>query len=397
MSPRLEEFSLPLKRPLATARGEITARRGFLVGVEWDDGTRGVGEATPLPGWTESFEECAAFLRGLDGGGDPGGRGDGLRDREGDLSDRGDDPKNREDDPGDRGGDTRDRGDDPMGGGTDRRERPRARPAARHGIGLADADRRARREGRPLASILAEASGGGPAASSVPANATVGDGPVGETVAAAEEAVGEGFDCLKVKVGVRDLDADLDRLRAVRDAVGDGVTLRADANGAWDRDAAERAVDALADLDLDYVEQPLPAADLAGHAALRGRGIDVALDESLARHRLADVLGADAADVVVLKPMAIGGPLETVRAARAAERRGVAPVVTTTIDAAVARAAAVHVAAAIPDAPPCGLATGGMLAEDLGADPVPVADGEVAVPAGPGTLGDAFDDLLWDG
>ncbi|WP_129115863.1 mandelate racemase/muconate lactonizing enzyme family protein [Halegenticoccus tardaugens] len=374
MPPRLREFSVRLKRPLGTATGEIADRRGFLVGVEIG-GQRGVGEATPLPGWTESFEACRAALDRLD-----------HLDRLGHF-DR---------------SDSLDRFDS-LGrlGRLDRLDRA---PAARHGLSLAVLDAAARAEGVPLASVLsADDSDDGPVGdrtppTSVPVNATVGDGSVAETVAAAEDALSEGYDCLKVKVGARDLGADLDRLRAVRDAVGDDAILRADANGAWDRGTAERAVDALAALDLAYVEQPLPAADLAGHAALRGRGVDVALDESIARRGLDDALRADAADVVVLKPAALGGPLETVRAARIARERGVTPVVTTTVDAAVARAAAVHVAAAIPDVPPCGLATGGLLAEDLGvdADPAPVADGEASVPVGPGNCGAAFDALVWD-
>jgi len=56
------------------------------------------------------------------------------------------------------------------------------------------------------------------------------------------------------------------------------------------------------------------------------------------------------------------------------------PVVTTTVDGVVARTAAVHVAAAIPDVAPCGLATAELLAEDLGPDPAPVDDGRISVP-----------------
>jgi L-alanine-DL-glutamate epimerase-like enolase superfamily enzyme len=69
--------------------------------------------------------------------------------------------------------------------------------------------------------------------------------------------------------------------------------------------------------------------------------------------------------------------------------------VTTTVDAAVARTAAVHLAASIPDLSPCSLATDSRLAEDVVADPLSVVDGEVVVPEGPGIAGDAFDALLW--
>jgi len=235
-------------------------------------------------------------------------------------------------------------------------------------------------------------------------NATVGDGDPETTANAARRAVSEGFDCVKLKVGARSLDADVERLRAVRDAVGDGVSLRADANGAWDPPTAREALDRLEPIGLDYVEQPLPGDDLEGAAALRaerdGREGDagetptrIALDESLAHHSLDAVLDAGAADVVVLKPMALGGPDRALAAAATARAAGVDPVVTTTIDAVVARTAAVHVAAAVPDVAPCGLATASLLEADLAPDPCPVADGAVTVPDGPGLAGDAFDGL----
>jgi L-alanine-DL-glutamate epimerase-like enolase superfamily enzyme len=174
------------------------------------------------------------------------------------------------------------------------------------------------------------------------------------------------------------------------------VVLRADANGTWDRQTAERAVDLLSDLDFAYVEQPLPAHDLNGHAELQGRGVGIALDETLYDSSLSLPLNLHAhADVLILKPMALGGPGPTLSLARYLQQSGVTPVVTTTIDAAVARTAAVHVAAAIPAVPPCGLATGDLLAEDLVDDLVPVTDGEVSVPSGPGIAGDAVDSLIW--
>jgi L-alanine-DL-glutamate epimerase-like enolase superfamily enzyme len=86
--------------------------------------------------------------------------------------------------------------------------------------------------------------------------------------------------------------------------------------------------------------------------------------------------------------MALGGPGRARTAARLALEAGVTPVVTTTIDGALARAVAVHVAAAIPSVPACGLATGDRLAEDLlDDDPAPVAAGQIEVPSDAGAAG----------
>lgn len=353
MMPELQPFTMDLAEPLSTADGSIEERRGLLIGVEQSidaGGVRGVGEATPLPGWTEGYEDCKAALR------DPPATWQAV--------------------------------DATLG------EMRSSTPAARHGYRLAVLDAEARANEQSLASLLTERVDFPEPSESVPVNATVGDGSVEATVDGAREAVNAGFDCLKLKVGAQALSGDLDRVRAVRDAVD--AAIRVDANGAWDLETAAEAVDALASLDVEYVEQPLPAGSLSGLADLRNRGVEIAVDESIRDCGVDAVLDAEAADVAVLKPMALGGPDVAIDAARRLGAADVDPVVTTTIDGAVARAAAVHVAAAIPGVRPCGLATGEMLVSDLGDDPVPVDDGAISVPNGPGNVGTAFDHRLWD-
>jgi o-succinylbenzoate synthase len=327
----VEPFSVRLSSPLETATGTIREREGFIVYVAFE-GTRGVGEATPLPGWTESLEACRAAL----------GRAAAIAEE---LD---------------------------WGIALARTDRP----AARHGLALALAEARARSAEEPLYRYL----GSDGVVPSVPVNATLGDADPEATASGAGRAVSEGFGCLKLKVGRRPVPADIERVRAVRDRVGESVEVRADANGAWTRAQAETAFDAFADLGVAYVEQPLEPGDLAGHGALRGGSVGVAVDESLRECGLADVLDAGAADVVVVKPMVVGGPDRAREVALDARRAGVEPVVSTTVDAVVARTGAVHVAASLPGVLPCGLATGSMLAADLSADPAPVVDGAIEVP-----------------
>jgi len=327
----VEPFTVGLARPFETADGTIRKRRGFLVFVE-EGNTPGVGEATPLPGWTEPYEDCRAAL-----------------DRAGTVAEELD-----------------------WGVALARTDAP----AARHGLSLALAEARARELGQPLYRYLDAAD----VVRSVPVNATLGDDDPDATARAAEGAAREGFDCLKLKVGARSVPADVERLRAVRDRVGTSIKLRVDANGAWTREQADSAVDALADLGVAYIEQPLAAGDLAGHCALREGPVDVALDESLREYGVRAIIEAGAADVVVLKPMVLGGPDRTRAAALRAREAGVDPVLSTTVDAVVARTGAVHVAASLPEVRPCGLATGSMLTRDLSADPAPVVDGTVEVP-----------------
>jgi o-succinylbenzoate synthase len=346
----VDSFSLQLTAPLGTAAGQITERRGFLVGTE-QDGIQGLGEATPLPGWTESYEACQTALEKAT------------------LSTESESNSQCPD--------------------------PTTTPAAAHAVELARLDAQAQQEHKPLAALLRQTGFDfdDPIPESVPINATIGNTDLEATVDAAAEAVDEGFEWLKLKVGVQSPESDLERIRAVRNAVDETVRLRLDANGAWDRPTARRMVDQLAEIGIEYLEQPLPASDLTGHAELRGRGVDIAVDESVAEHSVETVIETDTADVIIVKPMAVGGPHQAVEVAATAQSAGIEPVVTTTIDGVVARTAAVHVAAAIPDITACGLATGSLLATDLAADPVSITDGKAFVPRGNGLCADQFDEL----
>jgi len=202
-----------------------------------------------------------------------------------------------------------------------------------------------------------------------------------ETVRAARDAVNAGFGTLKIKVGAREIATDAGRIEAIRSEVSGTLRLRADANGAWSRREANLAVDALTGL--EYVEQPLPADDLAGHADLRDRAV-VAIDETLVDHAVSEIVEAGAADVVILKPMVLGGIDRAWDAGMRAREAGIDPVVTTTIDGAVARTAAVHLAAALGVERACGLATADRLETDLTPNPAPVSDGRIPVPEAPG-------------
>ena len=344
----LRRFSLELASPLRTANGTITEREGVLVRLKTDDWV-GVGEATPLPGWTEPLAETETALQ----------RAVTLFESQGaDVALAALD-------------------------GT---------PAAAHGFSLALMDGRGRAAKEPLYRRLGAADG---TVETLPVNATLGDDSLDVTVTAATRAVDAGFDALKLKVGARTPDADAARLAAVREAVGPAIELRADANGAWSRPEAREAFERFADAGVAYVEQPLSPDDLAGHAALRGGSVGVALDESLSRTDPTTVLAAQAADVLVLKPMSLGGVSAAASVGRRAIEAGVTPVVTTTVDAVVARTAAVHLAAALAPSdggPACGLATAERLATDLAPDPAPVESGAIRVPEA-GGHGVALD---WD-
>ena len=210
----------------------------------------------------------------------------------------------------------------------------------------------------------------------VPVNSTVpAVGP--ERAAAIVAAAG----CRTAKVKVAEpgqtLADDLDRVAAVRDALGPDGRIRVDANGAWTVDQAVDALAALNAYDLEYAEQPCAAVeDLA--VVRRRSAVPVAADESIRRaedpYRVREL---DAADIAVLKVQPLGG----VRAClEVAERIGLPVVVSSALETSVGLAAGVALAAALPELPyACGLGTATMLTADVVADPLRPVGGELPV------------------
>ncbi|MFE9746975.1 mandelate racemase/muconate lactonizing enzyme family protein [Saccharothrix saharensis] len=91
---------------------------------------------------------------------------------------------------------------------------------------------------------------------------------VGQIKDNATRTLESGVGGIKIKVGLPDRAEDLRRVAAVREHLGDGVPLMVDANQQWDRPTAMRVGRALEEFDLVWIEEPLDAYDVDGHAEL---------------------------------------------------------------------------------------------------------------------------------
>ena len=134
----------------------------------------------------------------------------------------------------------------------------------------------------------------------------------------------EGYRWFKIKVGLPDIADDLARLSAAREAIGPDDRLSVDANMGFDLEEAVRRARAFDRFGLEWLEEPLPAEDIAGHAALRRRcGIPVAVGESLyTPEDIAHYLQAGAVDIVQADIARIGGINPWLATARLAEAAG---------------------------------------------------------------------------
>ena len=175
--------------------------------------------------------------------------------------------------------------------------------------------------------------------------------------------------CGTAKVKVADapgsLAVDVERVAAVRDALGPGGAVRVDANarvgGRRGGDGDPRAGQAAGGL--EYVEQPCPS--VAELAAVRRRvDVRIAADESIRRAEdPLRVAVAEAADVAVLKCAPLGGVR---RALAVAEACGLPCVVSSALQTSVGLAAEIALAGALPELPfACGLGTGALFTRDV--------------------------------
>jgi len=181
-------------------------------------------------------------------------------------------------------------------------------------------DLKAKRAGLPLAKLL------GAHRDSVRCYNTSGGylhTPIGQVLDNASASLSAGMGGIKIKVGQPDLAEDLRRVRALREHLGDGVPLMVDANQQWDRPGAMRAGRRLEEFGLVWIEEPLDAYDVQGHARLAG-----ALDTAIATgEMLTSVAELDefvrlgAVDVVQPDAPRVGGITPFLKLAALAEHR----------------------------------------------------------------------------
>ncbi len=261
----------------------------------------------------------------------------------------------------------------------------RANPFAKTSIDIALHDAIGQSLGVPVYSLL-----GGPVTTELPFLHSIGNFPTAELVDKAVEAVGQGFRCLKIRVGI-DLETDVANLEALRARLGDDISIGVDFNASLHEahGRADRAiawVRRLEAFDLDTIEQPVAAWDFDGMARITA-AIDtpIVADESI--WTLQDARRAiemHAADILKIKLIKTCGLYRAGKMAALCEAAGVPMVVGHGIAGAVQNAAETHFAASISNWKSPGEFNGFLkLKQDIAA-PLEVADGKVMLSDRPG-------------
>ena len=183
------------------------------------------------------------------------------------------------------------------------------------GIDMALWDALGRALGQPVASLL----GGSPRA--LEAYDSFGLIDIKEDARRLERSLAQGFRAIKVKLGGAGLEADAKIVRDVRGIIGDGTRLMVDYNQSLSAPEAILRLQALAPYDLAWVEEPVPAEDLTGHAAVRAsRLAPVQTGENWwFAADMAKAIAAGASDHAMPDIMKIGGVTGWLKAAALAE------------------------------------------------------------------------------
>jgi o-succinylbenzoate synthase len=342
MKATLERITLQLSEPLVSASGTIEQRELVLLCLEDERGMIGWGESAPLEAFDGlSDRACFAALERQVAAIEAAPKGT---------------------------------------GGPALLEAARTADTTPQALAAVDTalwDLAAQRDGVPLATLLAAEP-----LARVAVNAVIGAEPPDVAAAHAKAAVAAGFRTLKVKVGTP---GDVERLEAIRVAVGPSVSIRVDANGAWTLEHAVEALDSLKPFGIDFAEEPVSGIEQI--VALRARvDTPIAIDESVGED---GALVGGAADLVCLKLGRAGGVSALLAQAALVRSSGSEVYIASMLDGPVGIAAALHAAAALRITTACGLATldrfdgvdGGLLAPSDGAITLPLGAGLGVGPA----------------
>lgn len=175
----------------------------------------------------------------------------------------------------------------------------------------------------------------------------------------------EGYRAVKLKVGQPDVQADIELVKAVSEALGPAVTLRLDANQAWDLDEAEAFAKGIADVRIEFIEEPLydpmELPDFVDSTEL-----PVALDESLLDLTPEELEEHDYAQAVIIKPTLLGGLSYVRHMATRAIELGMTPIISGAYEGGVGTMGLATLAASIGEQDmPAGLDTYRWLEKDV--------------------------------
>jgi len=234
----------------------------------------------------------------------------------------------------------------------------------------------------------------------IPVTWCLGIESIDRNVAEAVQAVQDGYGAIKVKVG-QDADYDVERIKAIREAIGDQPKIRIDANQGYKPKEAIKTLRKMERFDLQCVEQPVNKLDMKGLAEVqKGTSIPVMTDEAVYSYEdLIRVIELEAASIINIKLARVGGILRAKKIAHIAEAAGLSCMLGCMLEIGVGIAAAAHVAASTPNVDLESDLIGHLyhkedIIKDSGVKVLNIEKGNLYLPEGPGLGVTVKEDIL---
>mgnify|MGYP000077569766 CR=1 FL=1 len=306
----VQEAAVPLKRPFKTALRTVTTAQTLIVKITASDGKVGYGEAAPTPVITgdtlPSIESAVNDVIGPKLIGKPLFESEDIKVT------------------------------------IDQSMVHNSSPKA--ALNIAVNDLLAQSYGVPLYQLL------GGHSDHITTDYTVSVGTIEDMITQAQDLIAKGFTTLKIKVGDDSEEADLDKIVAIRKAVGPAIQIRLDANQGWHPKQAVAVINRMRELNLNVqlVEQPVKATDFDGLAYVTANTTTMIMaDESIfSIEDAARMISMRGCDIINLKLMKAGGIDNAVKINTLAEAAGIPCMVGSMIESSVSVTAAAHLAAA---------------------------------------------------
>ena len=353
------DFELTFSTPIITAHGLFNRRKGIVISAKTDDGFSGIGEISPLDGFSReslsqarrSAEQVADYLGTTEVPADP----EALAQIIGHLEDK-----------------------------------LNAPPSVLFGFEMLLGDLASKKADLSLSSWFSANALG-----AVAVNAILTGSPEDiQRQLVAKTA--KDFQVYKIKIDAGGIKPALEKIKAVRNMVADDVKIRLDLNRGLDFEEAAGLLNQTKGFGIEYVEEPLKEPTTQDLMALREKtGLRIALDETVAEtEKFYDLLNSKACDVIVVKPMVLGGISKSIRLCEMSAAQGLKTVITSTLESGIGVAACLHVAAVLRDhVLASGLDTLELFQDSIINENLPIARGHMNVPEGAG-LGVTLKDSL---
>ncbi len=330
------KYESTFKFPFQTAKSTLYSRKGIIITLKNTVGITGIGEAAPLPEFgSETFEQAEEAIRNfkLDLKLDINNFIESLQENLPDLD---------------------------------------LLPAAKHGIEQSIINLICNEKKVNFFTLINRDF-----KKEINVNALIGFNSPQNSALLAHDFMEDGFETIKIKIGRENFNEDLNCLNAVREVVKDKINLRADVNGKWSLSQAKGNIKLLEQYNLEYIEQPLNKIEDFLELSQISK-IPLAADESIRNLNDAEnFITQKAASVLILKPMMLGGIINTIQIMDLAKAKNIKTIITTSLESVVGRTFAILAAAMNETDSAHGLNTGRLFEDDLAEDPFPVLNGKI--------------------